>query len=76
MTSRTSLFRASEEGEWNWCSFDPGDIAVIHPKASPVDVDSFLATMGWSDVAEDPILIQHVFEGLSASGARWSHLIC
>jgi sulfite reductase alpha subunit-like flavoprotein len=64
MSSRTSLLRAFEETEWNWCSYDPGDVAVVHPKASPVDVDSFLTTMNWSNVADEPIRLQHVFEGL------------
>ncbi|KAH9177529.1 riboflavin synthase domain-like protein [Lactarius sanguifluus] len=41
------------------------DVAVVHPKASPVDVDSFLTTMGWSNVADDPIRMQHVFEDQS-----------
>ena len=63
MTSRAFLFKALEEAEWNWCSYDPGDVAVVHPKASPVDVDSFLTTMGWSNVADDPILLHQVFEG-------------
>ena len=45
-------------------SYEPGDVAVIHPEASPVDVYGFLTTMGWSNVADDPIWIQHIFEGL------------
>ncbi len=70
MTSRTSLFRTFEEAEWNWCSYDPGGVAVAHPKASVI-VDSFLTTMGWSNVADDPIRMQHVFEGsfISVNGA-------
>ena len=67
MTSCTSSLRGFEEAEWNWCSYDPGDIAVVHPNASPMDVDSFLTTMNWTNVADEPIRIQHVFEGLSNS---------
>ena len=48
-------------------SYEPGDVAVVHPEASPVDVDSFLTTMGWSNVADDPIRIQLIFGGLFAS---------
>lgn len=45
--------------------YDPGDVAVVHPKASPMDVDSFLTTMNWSNVADEPIRIQHMFEDQS-----------
>jgi sulfite reductase alpha subunit-like flavoprotein len=45
------------------CSYDPGDVAVIHPEASPIDVETFLTTLGWSNAADDPIRIQRVFEG-------------
>ena len=69
MTSRTSLFRAFEEAEWNWCSYDPGGVAVVHLKASVI-VDSFLTTMGWSNVADDPIRMQHAFEGSFTSVNR------
>ncbi|KAI0288475.1 riboflavin synthase domain-like protein [Russula brevipes] len=46
-------------------AYDPGDVAVIHPEAFPVDVDSFLTRMGWSGAADDPIRIQPVFEDQS-----------
>ncbi|KAH9999199.1 riboflavin synthase domain-like protein [Russula compacta] len=45
-------------------AYDPGDVAVIHPEASPRDVDFFLTIMGWANAADDPIRIQHIFEGL------------
>lgn len=60
------LFYFLEEGCSNCHSYDPGDVAVIHPEASPVDVDLFLTTLGWSNSADDPIRVQRVFEGLSA----------
>ncbi|KAI9509000.1 riboflavin synthase domain-like protein [Russula earlei] len=44
-------------------AYDPGDVAVIHPEASPIDVDSFLTRLGWSNSADDPFRIQHNFEG-------------
>ncbi|KAH9072831.1 riboflavin synthase domain-like protein, partial [Lactarius deliciosus] len=57
---RHLVFRCSDV-----LAYDPGDVAVVHPKASPVDVDSFLTTMGWSNVADDPIQMRHVFEDQS-----------
>ena len=45
-------------------SYEPGDVAVIHPEASSVDVSDFLTTMGWSNAADRPIWIQHIFEGV------------
>ncbi|KAI0270505.1 riboflavin synthase domain-like protein [Gloeopeniophorella convolvens] len=46
-------------------SYEPGDIAVIHPEANPSDVDAFLTMMRWAKIADDPIRIQHVFEDQS-----------
>lgn len=57
---RHLVFRCGDD-----LAYDPGDVAVVHPKASPVDVDSFLTTMSWTNVADDPIRIQHVFEDQS-----------
>ncbi|KAH8996771.1 riboflavin synthase domain-like protein [Lactarius akahatsu] len=57
---RHLVFRCSDV-----LAYDPGDVAVVHPKASLADVDSFLVTMGWSNVADDPIRMQHVFEDQS-----------
>ncbi|KAF9649133.1 riboflavin synthase domain-like protein [Thelephora ganbajun] len=33
-------------------SYDPGDVAVIHPEIPSQDVDALLSTMGWSDIAD------------------------
>ncbi|TFY74580.1 hypothetical protein EWM64_g9432 [Hericium alpestre] len=38
-------------------AYEPGDVAVIHPEASPIDVDSFLTTVGWANDADQPIRI-------------------
>ena len=38
--------------ENNPTSYDPGDVAVIHPEIPSQDVNSFLSTMGWSDIAD------------------------
>ncbi|KAH9966182.1 riboflavin synthase domain-like protein [Lactifluus volemus] len=46
-------------------AYDPGDVAVIHPEASPIDVDFFLTTLGWSNSADDPIRMKHVFDDQS-----------
>ncbi|KAI0295109.1 riboflavin synthase domain-like protein [Multifurca ochricompacta] len=46
-------------------AYDPGDVAVIHPEASLIDVDSFLTMMGWASAADDPIRLHHVFEDQS-----------
>ena len=53
----------SDGDRLNQYSYDPGDVAVVHPEASPIDVETFLTTLGWSNAADDPIRIQHVFEG-------------
>jgi len=49
----------------NVIAYDPGDVAVIHPEAAPIDVEFFLTGMGWSNSADDPIRIQHNFEDQS-----------
>ncbi|KAI0682536.1 riboflavin synthase domain-like protein [Cytidiella melzeri] len=41
-------------------TYDPGDIAVIQPQLSAPEVDSFLITMGWANVADDPFTVTHV----------------
>ncbi|KAF8487214.1 hypothetical protein DFH94DRAFT_841580 [Russula ochroleuca] len=46
-------------------SYDPGDVAVIHPEAYPIDVDAFLTTLGWSNSADEPIRMQHFYEDQS-----------
>lgn len=37
--------------------YDPGDVAVIHPVASQLDVDAFLEIMDWSRIADEPVKI-------------------
>lgn len=46
------------------CRYDPGDIAVIHPEAAPADVETFLASIGYSNIADEPITIRHSLSGL------------
>ncbi|KAH9477144.1 NADPH-dependent diflavin oxidoreductase 1 [Psilocybe cubensis] len=38
--------------------YSPGDVAVIHPVALESDVESFLITMGWQNVADEPFEIE------------------
>ncbi|KAG2078524.1 riboflavin synthase domain-like protein [Suillus decipiens] len=39
--------------------YNPGDVVVIHPCAVASEVDSFLVTMGWANVADDFFTIEH-----------------
>ncbi|KAJ6448883.1 riboflavin synthase domain-like protein [Mycena sanguinolenta] len=39
--------------------FLPGDVAVIRPLAFSSDVESFLSTMDWLDIADVPFRIKH-----------------
>ncbi|KAG1797022.1 riboflavin synthase domain-like protein [Suillus plorans] len=39
--------------------YNPGDVAVIHPSAAASEVDSFLVTMGWANVADDFFTVEH-----------------
>ncbi|KAG2137490.1 riboflavin synthase domain-like protein [Suillus clintonianus] len=39
--------------------YNPGDVAVIHPSAAASEVDSFLATMGWENAADDLFTVEH-----------------
>jgi sulfite reductase alpha subunit-like flavoprotein len=43
--------------------YNPGDVAVIHPFATASEVDSFLVTMGWANVADDFFTIEHAMLG-------------
>jgi hypothetical protein len=43
--------------------YNPGDVAVIHPFAAASEVDSFLVTMGWANVADDFFTIEHTMLG-------------
>ncbi|RUS21655.1 NADPH-dependent diflavin oxidoreductase 1-like protein [Endogone sp. FLAS-F59071] len=42
------------EGE---VSYNPGDVAILQPHNLPSDVSDFLQTIGWSDLADDPFVI-------------------
>ncbi|KAH7888220.1 hypothetical protein F5I97DRAFT_1806465 [Phlebopus sp. FC_14] len=39
--------------------YRPGDVAVVHPVALDSEVDNFLVTMGWANVADEPFAITH-----------------
>ncbi|KAJ6570238.1 hypothetical protein DFH09DRAFT_1154431 [Mycena vulgaris] len=39
--------------------FSPGDVAVVRPFALSSDVEAFLSYMGWLDIADIPVKIQH-----------------
>ncbi|KAI0798150.1 riboflavin synthase domain-like protein [Abortiporus biennis] len=41
--------------------YAPGDVAVIHPLVPSVDVESFLISMGWSNDADTPYSIEHLY---------------
>lgn len=43
--------------------YEAGDVAVIHPEASDVDVESFLNSLGWANVADDPFIIEPKMTG-------------
>ncbi|THH17031.1 hypothetical protein EW146_g3703 [Bondarzewia mesenterica] len=43
-------------------SYEPGDVAVIHPEAMPDDVDAFLTIVGWGNIADDPIRIERAVD--------------
>lgn len=40
-------------------------MALIHPEASPADVEDFLNTLGFANAADDPMTIRPVFEGIT-----------
>ncbi|CAL1697805.1 unnamed protein product [Somion occarium] len=41
--------------------YEPGDVAVIHPHVPAVDVESFLSSMGYANIADEPFTIEHNF---------------
>ncbi|KAF5341537.1 hypothetical protein D9758_012557 [Tetrapyrgos nigripes] len=45
--------------------FSPGDIAVIHPQTHPDDVEEFLSSMGWGNIADEPYEIERLCEDQS-----------
>lgn len=44
--------------------YNPGDVAIIHPEASPADVESFLIAMGWANSADVPYTVEHTMLGM------------
>lgn len=50
----------------NRISYNPGDVAVIHPEIPPQDVNSFLSTMGWLDIADSVYAINSSLRGESS----------
>jgi sulfite reductase alpha subunit-like flavoprotein len=57
----------------NWDSYDPGDVAVIHPEIPSQDVDSFLSTVGWSDIADSVYTIDISLRGKSRAMSVFHH---
>ncbi|KAF8441065.1 riboflavin synthase domain-like protein [Boletus edulis BED1] len=43
----------------------PGDVAIIHPIVMAPEVDSFLASMGWANTADEPFSITHAMKDQS-----------
>ncbi|KAI0087697.1 riboflavin synthase domain-like protein [Irpex rosettiformis] len=41
-------------------TYEPGDIAVIHPVVPAPDVDSFLINMGWANIADEVFTVSHI----------------
>ena len=44
-------------------SYEPGDVAVIHPIAASTEVDKFLETLGWKERANQTFEIEHRADG-------------
>jgi sulfite reductase alpha subunit-like flavoprotein len=49
--------------EINRVRYEPGDVAVIHPRSSSADVESLLSLMGWGNIADLPFAIKSRFLG-------------
>ena len=47
--------------------YEPGDIAVLYPKNPKEDVDIFLDTLHWTDVADIPLKVTSTSTGKSSS---------
>jgi hypothetical protein len=47
--------------------YQPGDVAIIHPRATDIDVESFLNSMGYANSADDLITIEHTMSGIFSS---------
>ncbi|EME45269.1 hypothetical protein DOTSEDRAFT_79317 [Dothistroma septosporum NZE10] len=50
-------------------TYGPGAVAVVYPKNFPSDVSSFIALMGWQDIADKPL---RLFTSDSRSGEATS----
>lgn len=38
--------------------YSPGDVAIIYPQAAPEDVDSFLTSNGWANIADELLAVE------------------
>jgi hypothetical protein len=47
------------------CRYNPGDVAVVHPFAAVSEVDLFLVTMGWENLADDMFTVEHTMLGMT-----------
>jgi hypothetical protein len=47
-------------------SYAPGDVAVIHPIASPIEIETFLNMMNWGNIADSPFEIERTMQGTSS----------
>ncbi|KAF7330350.1 NADPH-dependent diflavin oxidoreductase 1 [Mycena venus] len=56
-------FEFAFDDEIRHTRFSPGDVAVIRPLALSSDVESFLDSVGWLDVADVPFRIEHTMSG-------------
>ncbi|KAK7439064.1 NAPDH-dependent diflavin reductase [Stygiomarasmius scandens] len=45
--------------------YSPGDIAIIHPQTHPDDVEMFLSSMSWGNIADEPYLIERNYDDQS-----------
>jgi hypothetical protein len=54
------------------CRYNPGDVAVVHPLAAVSEVDLFLVTMGWENLADDMFTVEHTMLGMT-NLTSWHH---
>jgi hypothetical protein len=47
-------------------SYEPGDVAVIHPEALAGDVESLLVSLGWANIGDDRFEIRAASQGKSS----------
>ena len=40
-------------------AYEPGDIAVLYPSNPPEEVEAFLDTLHWTEIADEPLSITH-----------------